>query len=498
MAEVSMDRYIGVFIGIDTYKDSKFHRVGHAVDDATKTREAFLKLGCPEDRLTLIVDGNATYSTLTSAIKRVCKLAVDGDVVVIFFAGHGLNQDGKNYLLCQDTDHSYIPTTALAQDLITEELSKCVSTRKMVFLDACHSGAPIRSGERDAKSSFSIDDLRYLTRDVKYSAVFSSCQDDEKSLTDFARKHGVWTYYLLQALTGKVAKLYEQDLLFSDKLQAYLMEQTRQRSYEISDSKTPHTPILLSVSNDRFPVADLRSLFLSLSVEASGVGIPITQSLLIRREEELVSKLPGWNPLSHFAPARGSAEGLKFIKKLGTPLVETELGRIREVLKTGFGYARKDMPTEVAVIDGTGTLSTRDFDYTISIEHSSTDSTKYVLVHTIHNLKSLQMLEDERFNVVFDRLEEFVVKLPRKCDVRELIDAFEEIDSPPFKVDYDKIDFEQCEITFTKTGHSIVFTPTTMTFKPFLRTSTMKIVEGYKSSIGMLQGRSVAALIAGA
>ena len=483
-----MSQYIGLFIGIEEYRDAKFPRVGHAVDDATGVRQAFIDLGSHEDRLTLLTNGDCTYSRLTSAIKRLCKLAVEDDVVVIFVAGHGLNQGGKNYIICSDTEHDFVSSSAIAQDFIEAELKKCVSTRKMVFIDSCHSGVAITQGLRDGESGFAVEDLKYLARDVQYLAVFSSCMDDEKSLTDFRRKHGVWTYFLIEALSGRVPKLYEQDLLFSDKLQAYLKAQTRERTYEISTTKAVQTPVLFAAQNDRFPVADLSVLMQQLSLRASRIGIPITEALLIRREDELLNRLPGYNPFSHYSPRPGSAEGLKFVKKLGAPLVEAELVRIRELLKTGLGYTRKDMPGEVAVVDGSGTLSTKDFDYTISIEHSSIDRDKYVLVHTIHNLRSLQLLNDEKFNRVFDRIEELEIELDHELVVRDIIDALEAISNPPFTLRYDNLDFAFCEVTFAETGHSIVIGETSIVFKPHIRTSSDKIVLGYQASMGVLQG----------
>ncbi|MBL8011314.1 MAG: caspase family protein, partial [Flavobacteriales bacterium] len=99
-----MENYIGLFIGVENYQNPDFlKKVVYAQDDATGVRQAFIDLGCFEDRLELVLSERATNATVRAKLKGLCAKALADDVIVMYYAGHGLSTGLGNRITCVDT-----------------------------------------------------------------------------------------------------------------------------------------------------------------------------------------------------------------------------------------------------------------------------------------------------------------------------------------------------------------------------------------------------------
>src|SRR5690606_25947565 len=123
---------------------------------------------------------------------------------------------------------------------------------------------------------------------------FASCKKDERSQTDLERKHGVWSYYLINALNGNATGIYDNDLLFSDKLQKYLGDETYQRVKMITPEKKNQTPIKYGKETaEKFIVADLSKTFLKKRAKSSANGITFSKAIILSSSEDWIKNLPG-------------------------------------------------------------------------------------------------------------------------------------------------------------------------------------------------------------
>jgi hypothetical protein len=137
-------------------------------------------------------------------------------------------------------------------------------------------------GDRSPVTDFSSDKLKYEYSNVEHLTVFASCKSDEKSQVDIERKHGVWSYYLLQALQGQAKDIYESNLLFSDKLQKYLFDNTFHRVKKITTDKKNQSPVKFGKeSSDRFIVADLTEIFQRKEITKSSESISFESAIIL-------------------------------------------------------------------------------------------------------------------------------------------------------------------------------------------------------------------------
>jgi hypothetical protein len=80
-------------------------------------------------------------------------LLVTNDVGLFFFAGHGMQIEGTNYLLAVDTDTSSeldAKHSSLSLDKVIDTMAKSDATMKIVILDACRNNPWERAWHRDA------------------------------------------------------------------------------------------------------------------------------------------------------------------------------------------------------------------------------------------------------------------------------------------------------------------------------------------------------------
>lgn len=129
---------------------------------------------------------NIIYSKLQKMIDNTEK----GDSILFYFAGHGVKEDEKGYLLLADSKASDLQKTALDLAKINELLRKS-NIDCFMILDACHSGI----FSRNAFISSIID----IVSDTG-CITLASCSANEESYSYQEMQQGVFTYYLCEEI----------------------------------------------------------------------------------------------------------------------------------------------------------------------------------------------------------------------------------------------------------------------------------------------------------
>lgn len=201
-----------VVVGINDYPHTR--RLKWAVNDA----KAFYRhlvdvIQIPPENVTLLLNQDAGLSRLRSSLgTHLKKKAGKEDMVIIYFAGHGatekdvLSPDGdglEKYLLPYDVDPQDLYASALPMREISHIFYRIQSQRIIFIADSCYSGA---SGGRTISLSgvrANISDS-FLDRIAggKGTVIMTASGANEVSAEDENLQHGVFTYYLLEGLTG--------------------------------------------------------------------------------------------------------------------------------------------------------------------------------------------------------------------------------------------------------------------------------------------------------
>jgi uncharacterized caspase-like protein len=129
-----------VLIGISDYhRDSgRFPDLNYAHRDAEEFA-AFLKSKAsgsfPPDHVRLLVNEQATATSIREALFEFLKHTVKEDLVLIFFAGHGLPDPGKPsnlYLIAHDSDATQIAATGIPMWDVEAALTRTIAAERVV------------------------------------------------------------------------------------------------------------------------------------------------------------------------------------------------------------------------------------------------------------------------------------------------------------------------------------------------------------------------------
>lgn len=203
-------------VGINKYSNSSYN-LNYAQPDAKsfadKLMETSERIFKSVNKIE-IYDENATKQKIVEGFKSIAAKAQPQDVFVFFYAGHG-SLDEENKDKDGDSPFFFVPTDVtklygdtqqlLAKGISDDELkgylTKIRSTKQIVLMDACHSGAALKG----MKTRAIAGDEKAMVQLARSSGVVMIASSGSKQYaTEFdVLKHGAFTYALLEALDGK-------------------------------------------------------------------------------------------------------------------------------------------------------------------------------------------------------------------------------------------------------------------------------------------------------
>ncbi len=229
-----------VVVGTSEYLNRGVAPLKYADQDA----EAFAKFlqtseggGFQPDHMRVLLNKDATLAKLQEALIDFLQQAIDKDLVIIYFAGHGLPDPARLqnlYLLTYDADPSRLGTTAFPMWQIKDVLERYISAKRIVvFSDACHSGGisvDFATRGMDATKSNLINQyLADLSRTKEGIVIFTASAAGEVSQEIPELGHGVFTYYLLQGMKGE-ADFNNDYTVTINELMQYVEDQVKRKT----------------------------------------------------------------------------------------------------------------------------------------------------------------------------------------------------------------------------------------------------------------------------
>jgi uncharacterized caspase-like protein len=229
-----------VVVGISRYKHGgpDLANLRYADRDAEAFYEFLISprgANFPKSNIRFLTNEKATLANLKDALYVFLQNAIEEDLVIIYFAGHGSPEpaDDKNlYLLAYDTDPKRLPSTAFPMWDIETALSRYIRAERVVLMaDACHS-AGIGGGFATRAIAVEGNPVnRYLIQLAKSGrgrAIFTASEAGEQSQEsqNWGGGHGVFTYFLLEGLKGK-ADANQDGIVSLGEAMDYTEEQVR-------------------------------------------------------------------------------------------------------------------------------------------------------------------------------------------------------------------------------------------------------------------------------
>lgn len=200
MGTDTSDRW-AMLIGIDGYHES-LGRLKYSVNDCRRLAEVLTagEDAFRADHVLVLADDEVddrkpTYAHIHSWLASWLSQPDEDDTIIVFFAGHGREMDGKCYLVPADATLQTIHVTGIAVPYIQDLLNRCKARQKVLIVDACHSGA----GRDVVTMGPSMLETLSASKGIY---TLTACDVDELSHEWDEKKQGVFSYYLAEALSG--------------------------------------------------------------------------------------------------------------------------------------------------------------------------------------------------------------------------------------------------------------------------------------------------------
>lgn len=425
---------IAIVVAVEDYQPRPDGKTLAKVDFARNDAEAFaeaLKTIYPADRLslTLLRDSEATCASLKNDLGFAIKSLAANDLFIFYYAGHGFHGTGGNRITAWDSNSFNIEgTTLLLRDVLTDQLAASPCQRALVFIDACASG--FTGVGRDVITSMNPQELNEFLGAATYSAMFLSCKPGEKSYPATPLQHGVWTYFLLKALTGEAEEALGPGRFLTDTaLRDYLRSEVSRyvtRDMQVRGNQTPQA--IIDASNT-FAIRQVpvRIQPVAPAGDLSGVRAPIVREYLESLQRDAIKSLADFDKArGHFVPKVVTGATIKFVHGLLKAEIDEEIQEFYERTKAVFKLRRDDIPHSSG--NGEGSVDTEFFRFSIEAHQDNDDPAKYVIAKRLE-LRDAPDPHLEKIDEVFGRMfDEVVVEVDADAlDFSDLVNLFEDI-----------------------------------------------------------------------
>ena len=226
-------------IGVDRYADTQITTLGGASNDARTLAGALIQYaGFPSEQVTLLASDqpNERQPTRGNILRRLSNLAAvippDG-LLLISFAGHGIERGGQAFLLPSDSqvsnDVDLLEQTAINVSQIRDRIRKIGVKQVLMIIDACRND-PVGRANADNPltpaytKAFNFD-LR--NREVQAFATLYATEVGHRAYEYKEKKQGYFTWILVEGLKGGAANEKGEVTLAS--LVKYLQERVPKR-----------------------------------------------------------------------------------------------------------------------------------------------------------------------------------------------------------------------------------------------------------------------------
>jgi len=130
-------------------------------------------------------------------------------VVVVFLAGHGKAHRGEYHFIPSDfrytSDQAYEQGRTLSNSKLTALFQKRGAGKLLLILDTCHSGAVIKNPLVASRPGAEEKDALAILMKKTGRYILAAASPEGRALEEGTNGHGIYTWALLEGLSGKAA-----------------------------------------------------------------------------------------------------------------------------------------------------------------------------------------------------------------------------------------------------------------------------------------------------
>ena len=199
-----------------------------------------------------LYDRQATKTNIFNALDELSQTIRPGDVFMFYYAGHGSMVENKFFFIPTESVSLYqydkLTDESIYAGQILEKLKNIQALKQLVILDACQSGGSTELlAQRGAMEEKAMAQLSRSTG----VHVLAAAGSEQFATEVNSLGHGLFTYTLLEALTGKANGAPKDGKVTVYELKAYLNDQVPDLTTKYKGSL--QWPYTFSIGHD-FPI----------------------------------------------------------------------------------------------------------------------------------------------------------------------------------------------------------------------------------------------------
>ena len=307
-----MGKKVALLIGASAYQDARFPKLEKPGRDVAALASVLKDPG-----VGAFDDVRSCLDTPCDAIRReIARLFASrahDDLVLLFFAGHGIKDDfGKLWLVAADTDRDLLTATAIGADFVTREMDQSRSRKQVLLLDCCHSGA-LAQGVRAADTT--VGALEAFTGHGEGKVIITASDSYqyawEGGETPAGFENSLFTHFLVEGLKSGRADVNGDGIVTLDELYKYIHSRVLATTpkqvpqwkladasgdIEIAQNPAPHAPLpedLLSAVKSPLPyvregvIHELKRLLRGSNPALAGTAREALEALAADRDKRV-------------------------------------------------------------------------------------------------------------------------------------------------------------------------------------------------------------------
>ncbi|HNT25429.1 MAG TPA: caspase family protein [Anaerolineales bacterium] len=238
--QLTIRSWYALLIGVSQYDDQNFSPLPNTVNDVSDLGSLLRRAGYKVQTLHANQANHSllpTRSNILGELSRWAKASGPGDLLWIHFAGHGLYENGKVYLLASDSHLSDLEDTAIDFERFKQIIQDAPAQARVLVLDACHSGIG-----RSANIMTAEFEERILLG-AEGTAILAACRQHERAYEyqdkNGASRNGAFTHFLLEGLKGE-ARLTGSRFITFHGLNLYVTDQVKTWALMQQHQQTPN------------------------------------------------------------------------------------------------------------------------------------------------------------------------------------------------------------------------------------------------------------------
>ena len=248
-AQETVGRKYAILVGVRQYDRNQLRNLPFAENDVAEMAEILSQKTSGFRRVELLTQTEGAKEsrrlplakTIREALKGILEDRGKDDLVLVAFAGHGVQFKGEkeNYFCPMDavlTDRS----TLISLTDVYEQLKQSKAGAKLLLVDACRND-PLAGVARDASERLASETRPQIPDPPGGVAAFFSCSAGQQAFEDHTLKHGIFFHHVILALKGE-AKLAKREEVTWDSLVAYVKAEVPDTVKELIGNTTRQIP----------------------------------------------------------------------------------------------------------------------------------------------------------------------------------------------------------------------------------------------------------------